>query len=72
MTIQLPDAYAEKALRIARYKGAPRSTWIANLVQARIESIYPQYLEIWTQDAAEKGVPLDGYIAQLDNKGEEE
>lgn len=69
--IQLPEAYEKKARRIAKYKGIPRASWIANLVQARIESIYPDYLKLWEQDAQELGISLEEYLAQLDNGSDE-
>lgn len=65
--IQLPEAYERKARRIAKYKGIPRASWIANLVQSRIETIYPEYLSLWERDAAELGITIEEYLRQMDN-----
>lgn len=65
--IQLPEAYEKKAKLIAKYKGIPRATWIANLVQARIEEIYPKYLDLWEQDAKEQGITLEDFLGRLGN-----
>jgi len=63
--IQLPESYDKKARAIAKYKGTPRATWIANLVQARIEEIYPKYLDLWEQDAKEQGINLEEFMSRL-------
>ncbi len=65
--IQLPEAYERKARRIAKYKGVPRASWIANCVQSRIETIYNDYLKMWERDAAEAGMSLEDFLTQLDN-----
>lgn len=69
--IQLPETYERKARRIAKYKGVPRASWIANTVQARIETIYPDYYKFWEQDAKEQGISIEEYLAQLDNGANE-
>jgi hypothetical protein len=64
--IQLPEAYEKKARRIARYKGVARAAWIANLVQSRIEDIYPGYMSLWEQDAKELRLEIEEFLNQLD------
>jgi uncharacterized protein YggE len=70
--IQLPEAYEKKARRIARYKGIARASWIANLVQARIEDIYPKYMSLWEQDAKELGMEIEEFLRQLERSSEGE